>query len=34
LSIANEVIKNNKGQIPKALWTENAEGEKIGLYEP
>ncbi len=31
LSIANEVIKNNKGQIPKALWTENAEGEKIRL---
>ena len=31
LKVANEVIKNNKGQIPKALWTENAEGEKIRL---
>ncbi|HVY76571.1 MAG TPA: UvrD-helicase domain-containing protein [Puia sp.] len=28
---ANEVIKRNKGQIPKSLWTENAEGEKIRL---
>src|SRR5438477_2618729 len=31
LNIANEVIKNNKGQIPKILWTENATGEKIKL---
>ncbi|HZF64585.1 MAG TPA: UvrD-helicase domain-containing protein [Chitinophagaceae bacterium] len=31
LSVANEVIKNNKGQIPKALWTENTSGEKIRL---
>jgi DNA helicase-2/ATP-dependent DNA helicase PcrA len=31
LNIANEVIKNNKGQIPKVLWTNNAEGEKIKL---
>jgi DNA helicase-2/ATP-dependent DNA helicase PcrA len=31
LNIANEVIKNNKGQIPKVLWTENATGEKIKL---
>ncbi|MCC7402750.1 MAG: UvrD-helicase domain-containing protein [Chitinophagaceae bacterium] len=29
LNVANEVIKNNKGQIPKDLWTENLEGEKI-----
>lgn len=29
LNVANEVIKNNKGQIPKALWTLNEEGEKI-----
>ena len=29
LNAANDVIKNNKGQIPKALWTENSEGEKI-----
>lgn len=31
LEVANEVIKNNKGQIPKALWTENSNGEKIRL---
>jgi DNA helicase-2/ATP-dependent DNA helicase PcrA len=31
LNIANEVIKHNKGQIPKVLWTENATGEKIKL---
>ncbi len=31
LNVANEIIKNNKGQIPKALWTENPEGEKIRL---
>lgn len=31
LNAANELIKINKGQIPKDLWTENAEGEKIKL---
>jgi DNA helicase-2/ATP-dependent DNA helicase PcrA len=31
LSIANEIIKNNKGQIPKTLFTENVAGEKIRL---
>ncbi|MFT4153907.1 ATP-dependent helicase [Parafilimonas sp.] len=31
LNVANEVIKNNKGQLPKQLWTENAHGEKIKL---
>ncbi|HEV3251870.1 MAG TPA: UvrD-helicase domain-containing protein [Puia sp.] len=31
LNVANEVIKNNKGQIPKDLWTENAQGERIRL---
>ena len=31
LTIANEVIKNNKGQLPKELWTENETGEKIKL---
>ncbi|MDB5231705.1 MAG: ATP-dependent helicase UvrD/PcrA, partial [Chitinophagaceae bacterium] len=31
LNVANEIIKNNKGQIPKALWTDNTEGEKIRL---
>ncbi len=31
INVANEVIKNNKGQIPKNLWTNNAEGEKIKL---
>lgn len=29
LTVANQVIGNNKGQIPKELWTENSEGEKI-----
>jgi DNA helicase II / ATP-dependent DNA helicase PcrA len=31
LHVANEVIKNNKNQIPKNLWTDNAGGEKIRL---
>ena len=31
LHVANEVIKNNKNQIEKVLFTENAEGEKIRL---
>lgn len=31
LNVANEIIANNKNQIPKELWTENAEGEKIRL---
>lgn len=31
ISVANEVIGNNKGQIPKELWTANDHGEKINL---
>ncbi|MBA2500121.1 MAG: UvrD-helicase domain-containing protein [Chitinophagaceae bacterium] len=31
LNVANEVISNNKSQIPKELWTNNAQGEKIKL---
>jgi DNA helicase-2/ATP-dependent DNA helicase PcrA len=31
LNVANEVIRNNKSQIPKNLWTDNATGEKINL---
>ncbi|HUS00204.1 MAG TPA: UvrD-helicase domain-containing protein [Chitinophagaceae bacterium] len=31
LNVANEIIANNKGQLPKTLWTANAEGEKIKL---
>lgn len=31
ISVANEVIKHNKGQIPKNLWTGNSKGEKIKL---
>jgi DNA helicase II / ATP-dependent DNA helicase PcrA len=31
LNVANEVIRNNKGQIPKDLWTNNHEGDKIRL---
>jgi len=31
IEVANCVIKNNKGQIPKELWTNNDEGDKIKL---
>jgi DNA helicase-2/ATP-dependent DNA helicase PcrA len=31
ISIANEIIKNNKGQIPKTLFTEHPPGDKIKL---
>ena len=31
LKVANDVISNNKGQIPKELWTDNKQGEKIKL---
>lgn len=31
LDVANNVIANNKGQIPKKLWTSNDGGEKIKL---
>lgn len=31
LSVANEVIANNKDQIPKTLFTDNDQGEKIKL---
>ncbi len=31
LNVANEVIKVNKGQIPKNLWTEQEAGEKIKI---
>ena len=31
LNVANDVIANNKGQLPKKLWTANGEGEKIKL---
>lgn len=31
LNVANNVIGNNKNQIPKQLWTDNSEGEKITL---
>ncbi len=31
LNVANKIIGNNKNQIPKNLWTENDEGEKIKL---
>src|SRR5258706_4487399 len=31
LHVANEIISNNKGQIEKRLFTDNAEGEKIKL---
>ncbi|MEJ7737868.1 MAG: UvrD-helicase domain-containing protein [Chitinophagaceae bacterium] len=31
LNVANDVIAHNKSQLPKTLWTENGEGEKIRL---
>lgn len=31
LNAANDIISQNKGQIPKKLWTNNGEGEKIKL---
>ncbi|MCX6207912.1 MAG: UvrD-helicase domain-containing protein [Bacteroidetes bacterium] len=31
LKVANEVISNNKGQLPKELWTNAEDGEKIKL---
>ncbi|NQW78160.1 MAG: UvrD-helicase domain-containing protein [Chitinophagaceae bacterium] len=31
IGVANHVIKNNVGQIPKELWTENEVGDKIKL---
>lgn len=31
LHVANNVIANNKAQLPKKLWTANDEGEKIKL---
>lgn len=31
LNVANQVISNNKNQIPKQLWTDNNEGDKITL---
>lgn len=33
LSLADEVIKNNKRQIKKTLFTDNEEGEKVTLTE-
>jgi DNA helicase-2/ATP-dependent DNA helicase PcrA len=31
LSVANEIIGNNKNQLPKKLWTDKGEGDKIKL---
>lgn len=31
LNVANNIISNNKNQIPKELWTSNSLGEKIKL---
>ena len=33
LGIANEVIKNNTGNVKKKLWTENDEGTKPTVYQ-
>ena len=31
ITVANKVIDNNKNQLPKKLWTDKADGEKIRL---
>ena len=33
LNAANEVIRHNEGRKDKALWTENEEGQKVGLRQ-
>ena len=33
VSIANEIIKRNSGQLEKTIWTDNVEGHKIRLYK-
>lgn len=33
INVANDVISKNKGQIPKVLFTENAQGEKIKIVK-
>jgi DNA helicase-2/ATP-dependent DNA helicase PcrA len=33
IEAAHNVIKNNQNQIPKNLWTENPEGEKINILQ-
>lgn len=33
LSVANEVIKNNKGNVKKKLWTQNDEGNKPTIHQ-
>ena len=33
IEAANEVITHNNKQIPKTIWTANADGEKIRLFE-
>jgi len=31
LNVANEIISNNKNQLPKTLWTDKGDGDKIKL---
>ncbi len=33
VNAANKIITNNRGQIPKKIWTENGDGEKIKIYK-
>ncbi|MBC7473991.1 MAG: UvrD-helicase domain-containing protein [Candidatus Sericytochromatia bacterium] len=33
ISLSNEIIEQNKDRFPKNLTTDNAEGEKIGIYD-
>lgn len=32
LAVADSIIKHNQDQIPKTLWTDNAEGDAVTLY--
>src|ERR1700743_2654742 len=31
IKVANDIIGNNKNQLPKELWTDNSDGDKINL---
>ena len=33
IEAANTLLRNNKNQIPKLIWTENAEGEKVKVIQ-
>jgi DNA helicase-2/ATP-dependent DNA helicase PcrA len=33
INVANDIISKNSLRIPKKLFTENKEGEKVSIYE-